>query len=85
MKWKDIKIFGVEKGIKHVVAYFTTKTIQIMLWQDMVLLGALKICNANIPFSVSLSCTHQTHTDGQICTLTYFVLKASDMFDCVSG
>lgn len=86
MKWKDFKIFGVEKEVKDVVGIFYHQD-----YTNHVVAGygpslrALKICSANIPFSVSLSCTHQTHTDGQICTHTYFVLNASNMFDCVSG
>jgi hypothetical protein len=82
MKWKDFKIFGVEKEVKDVVGIFYHQdyTNHVVAGYGPSL-GALKICSANIPFSVSLSCTHQTHTDGQICTHTYFVLKASNMFD----
>lgn len=62
MKWKDFKIFGVEKEVKDVVGIFYHQD-----YTNHVVAGygpslrALKICSANIPFSVSLSCTHQTH------------------------
>lgn len=61
MKWKDFKIFGVEKEVKDLVGIFYHQdyTNHVMAGYGPSL-GALKICNANAPFSVSLSFTHQT-------------------------